>query len=205
VQFTKNSLPGIVDGSITVTFRGWKKAQAKAGGRHRIWGQLIEVDEVRIVGASDITDAEARRAGEADAATLLKRLGDAAAGPIFRIAFHHVGDDDRVQRRNVAELDDERRAALQLRLDRMDRASDKGPWTQKTLRLIATYPGVVSTALAKQLNYDRPAFKINVRKLKELGLTESLEIGYRLSPLGRAFCGVGDDTADTDDPSNAAT
>ena len=34
---------------------------------------------------------------------------------------------------------------------------------------------------------DRPSFKINVRKLKELGLTESLEVGYRLSPLGKAF------------------
>jgi len=26
-----------------------------------------------------------------------------------------------------------------------------------------------------------------VRKLKELGLTESLEVGYRLSPRGRAL------------------
>ncbi len=30
-------------------------------------------------------------------------------------------------------------------------------------------------------------FKTNVRKLKALGLTESLEVGYRLSPRGRAF------------------
>jgi hypothetical protein len=30
-------------------------------------------------------------------------------------------------------------------------------------------------------------FKRNVRKLKELGLTESLEVGYRLSPRGQAF------------------
>jgi hypothetical protein len=28
-------------------------------------------------------------------------------------------------------------------------------------------------------------FKTNVRKLKELGLTESLEVGYRLSPRGK--------------------
>jgi hypothetical protein len=30
-------------------------------------------------------------------------------------------------------------------------------------------------------------FKRDVRKLKELGLTESLEVGYRLSPRGRAY------------------
>jgi hypothetical protein len=105
------------------------------------------------------------------------------------VQFHHVGEDDRIERRNAAELDDERRAAIQSRLDRMDRASSTGPWTRRTLRLIATYPGVVSTALARRMNADRPAFKINVRKLKELGLTESLEIGYRLSPLGRSFLG----------------
>jgi hypothetical protein len=32
-------------------------------------------------------------------------------------------------------------------------------------------------------------FKADVRKLKELGLTESLEVGYRLSPRGRAVLG----------------
>jgi hypothetical protein len=30
-------------------------------------------------------------------------------------------------------------------------------------------------------------FKRDVRKLKELGLTESLLVGYRLSPRGRAL------------------
>ena len=33
---------------------------------------------------------------------------------------------------------------------------------------------------------EKPPFKRDVRKLKELGLTESLERGYRLSPRGRA-------------------
>ena len=47
-------------------------------------------------------------------------------------------------------------------------------------------PGVVSTALAPQVGLERPAFKLNVRKLKSSGLTESLEIGYRISPRGLA-------------------
>jgi hypothetical protein len=37
------------------------------------------------------------------------------------------------------------------------------------------------------MKMDRPAFKINVSNLKELGLTESLEVGYQLSRLGEAF------------------
>ncbi|MEO6124760.1 MAG: hypothetical protein ABIR32_13730 [Ilumatobacteraceae bacterium] len=190
MQFLKASVAGIVDGSITLTFRGWTRAQAKVGGRYRTFGQLIEVDDIRLVDAAEITDAEANLAGDAHASTIVKRLGDAAAQPIWRIQFHHVGDDDRIERRNDAALDDDRRAAIQARLDRFDKASKTGAWTTKTLRLIATYPGVVSTALARQLNADRPAFKINVRKLKELGLTQSLEVGYRLSPLGEAFTGL---------------
>jgi ribosomal protein S19E (S16A) len=40
--------------------------------------------------------------------------------------------------------------------------------------------------LALQVDADVPSFKRRVRQLKELGLTESLEVGYRLSPRGRA-------------------
>ena len=41
--------------------------------------------------------------------------------------------------------------------------------------------------LAAELGPGALAFKADVRKLKALGLTESLEIGYRLSPRGRAW------------------
>jgi len=45
----------------------------------------------------------------------------------------------------------------------------------------------------------RLPFKANVRKLKALGLTESLEVGYRLSPRGEALLSfVGQRPAGTD-------
>jgi hypothetical protein len=193
--FTKDAVPGLADGSITVTFRRWTRPQAKAGGRYRTWGMLLEVVDLRLVEAATITDAEAMLAGEPSAAALLRRLGEDSHRPIWRVQFRCVGADDRIERRNDIELDPGRRAELQSRLDRFDRASPTGPWTTRTLRLIAAYPGVVSTALARQLNVERQPFKINVRKLKELGLTESLEVGYRLSPLGRAFTGGADAAA----------
>ena len=40
--------------------------------------------------------------------------------------------------------------------------------------------------LAARAGIDRPTFKQRVRRLKALGLTESLEVGYRLSPRGEA-------------------
>ena len=55
------------------------------------------------------------------------------------------------------------------------------------LELIAAHPGVRAPDLAARLGRETLAFKIDVRKLKALGLTESLEVGYRLSPRGQAL------------------
>ena len=70
------------------------------------------------------------------------------------------------------------------RLARMDATSPHGPWTAATLRAIDTRPGTVSTVIAADLSFDRTWLKTQIRKLKALGLTESLEVGYRLSPRG---------------------
>jgi len=177
--FSADAWPGIADGSITVTFRAWRRAQARTGGRYRVAGMLIEATDVRQVPVDAISADDARRAGAADRASLLSRLG--GCDPVWRIDFVLVGADDRIARRNDTSSDD--LADVMARLSRFDR---NGPWTRTTLRLIERYPGIVSTTLARHAKQDRAAFKLNVRKLKELGLTESLDIGYRLSPRGQA-------------------
>jgi hypothetical protein len=182
--FSADAWPGIADGTITVTFRAWTRAQAKVGGRYRVAGMLIEATDVRQVGADEITDDDARRAGAADRAALLARLG--AADPVWRVEFAYRGADDRIARRNETSADD--LAEVIARMARLDR---NGAWTRATLQLIQRYPGVVSTTLARHVRQDRATFKLNVRKLKELGLTESLDIGYRLSPRGEAVLTAG--------------
>lgn len=186
--FTADAWPGLADGSITLTVRTWTKPQAKTGGRYRVAGMLLEATDVRQVRAVDLSEDDARRAGEASLERLLHRLG----GPdddrlLWRVELRYLGRDDRAERREQAALTDEEAAALRLRLDRLDARSPTGPWTRSTLRLIEQYPGIVSTALARRAKQERPAFKVNVRKLKELGLTESLDVGYRLSPRGAAL------------------
>lgn len=188
--FTQDAVDGLASGTITLTFRTWSRPLAKAGGRYRTCGLLLEVADIRKVAAVSISDADARRAGYSSAAVLcgdLAKLGH--DGEVWRVEFQCLGADDRIARRNDATLDPEKLAKLQARLARLDQSSKTGAWTLKTLQLIAANPGVVSTTLARRMKMDRPAFKINVRKLKELGLTESLEVGYRLSPLGEAFVG----------------
>jgi hypothetical protein len=177
--FSADAWPGIADGSINVTFRTWKRARAKTGGRYRIAGMQIEATDVHQVQTATITEEDAHRAGATDLAALHDRLGNADV--VWRVDFVYVGDDDRVARRKETSADE--LAAVVARLSRLDR---NGAWTRPTLQLIDKYPGIVSTTLARHAGQERAVFKLNVRKLKELGLTESLDTGYRLSPRGEA-------------------
>jgi hypothetical protein len=72
-------------------------------------------------------------------------------------------------------------------LRRIDARAVGGPWTTRTLTLISRYPGRRAADFALELGQEVPVFKANVRKLKALGLTESLEVGYRLSPRGHVL------------------
>ncbi len=181
--FDAASWPGLADGSITVTFRTWKRPQAKVGGRYRVAGMLLEATSVAEVAVATLSDAHARAAGTTDRDALIRRLGQPTPATVWRVDLRYVGPDDRIARRNHDELDADQLSVLRARLERLDRGS---PWTRSTLLLIERYPGVVSTTLARHAGKDRPTFKIDVRKLKELGLTESLDVGYRLSPRGEA-------------------
>ena len=68
----------------------------------------------------------------------------------------------------------------------MDSRSADGAWTARVLDVISSSPAVRAADLAADLGMEKAKFKQRVRKLKTLGLTESLEVGYRLSPRGRA-------------------
>src|SRR4051795_1844525 len=102
--FSADAWPGIADGSITVTFRAWKRSQAKVGGRYRVAGMLIEATDVRTVPVADITADDARRAGAASLDALLTRL--ATSDPVWRVDFRLLGDDDRIARRTAIAAED---------------------------------------------------------------------------------------------------
>lgn len=189
--FTGDAAKDLASGKVTITFRTWSRPQAKAGGHYRTCGLLLEVDSISLVALDSVGDFDARRAGFLDAGALRTKFhGQGHDGEVWRVEFRCLGPDDRIARRNDASLDASKLAKIETRLERFDKASKTGAWTRQTLRLIEGRPGVVSTVLARLMRLDRAAFKLNVRKLKELGLTESLEVGYRLSPLGAAVLKV---------------
>jgi hypothetical protein len=187
VLFEKRFWAGITDGSITSTFRRWKRPQALAGKRYRTPGGLIEVQSIVVVHASEITSADALGSGYSSARDLVADLRGTPDSPIYRIRFHHVDDPDpRDELARDDALSDDDVEAIRVRLERMDRLSSSGPWTMEVLRAIAERPGVRAADLAQSFDRELAPFKLDVRKLKNLGLTISLEVGYRLSPRGEA-------------------
>ncbi len=189
VQFEPRLRRGIHDGSITLAFRRWRRSQVVAGRQYRTGqGGMALAEAVDVVMPSDITAADAKAAGYPDVAALLADLRGDPQLTLYRIRFSPVdGPDPRDELASGATLTDAETAAITARLARMDSLSKRGPWTSTVLGQIASQPGVVSTVLAEQIGWDRPDYKLHVRRLKEMGLTISLDVGYRLSPRGAAY------------------
>ncbi len=185
--FRRQDLDRIAAGTMTVTFRRWDRARAVAGSRQRTAVGVISIEAVDRVTKSAITPDDAHRAGYPSRAELLRDLARRGDSQIFKIELRLAGPDPRVALREHADLSPDQVAGLSARLARMDARSPHGPWTLATLRLISELPAVRAGDLAARLGRERLPFKVDVRKLKELGLTESLEIGYRLSPRGWAL------------------
>ncbi|HEX9854778.1 MAG TPA: hypothetical protein VGC47_05645 [Acidimicrobiia bacterium] len=186
--FQKRFWEGIRDGSITLTFRRWKRLQVLVGNRYRTPIGLIEVEAVDIVDPASITDDEAQRSGHGSAEALHADMPGTPNEPTYRIAFRYVDEPDpRTELANDASLGEDDVAEIDRRLDRIDARSPVGPWTMATLRTIAEHPHRRAGDLAEMHGRERLDFKKDVRKLKNLGLTLSFDPGYRLSPRGEAY------------------
>lgn len=184
--FSAPTLAGLVEGRVSCTYRRWTVVRPRVGSTFTTRVGLVEVTAIDRVDQSALTHADAEAGGFADVAALRKWTGAKGEGDLYRIGLRLAGPDPRVALRNAAGLTGAERDALDAKLDRMDRAAER-PWTRETLRRIEQRPGVVSTELAAEMALERALFKIRVRRLKALGLTESLEVGYRLSPRGTAY------------------
>lgn len=185
--FKAGILDAIAAGRVTTAFRWWARPTVRAGGSLRTPAGVLRIDRVVEVDPARITEADARAAGAADRRALLDALaGSEADGrKLMRVDFHREGDDPRAALREALPEGGEL-AALRARLAGIDKASRTGPWTAAVLRAIARQPGRPAAELADGLGVERAALKRRVRRLKELGLTESLGTGYRLSPRGAA-------------------
>jgi hypothetical protein len=188
MRFEQRLRDGIHSGAIVLAFRRWKRSQVRLGRRYRTGIDMVEVESVDVVEPSAVDAAQAREAGYDSIGELLADLRGDAALPVYRIRLRRIdGPDPRDELARVARLTEADVAAITARLARMDKSSSRGPWTGAVLALIADRPATVSTVLAEAIGWERQDFKLHVRRLKELGLTLSLDVGYRLSPRGEAY------------------
>ena len=179
--FRRNILQGIAEGRVTLAFRRWRRTPPPDGSSLRSPVGVLCLDRVTVVDEGDITPGDVRRTGLSHRELQASIAGE---GTLLRIELRLTGDDPRIALRERLP-DPAGLEAVVAKLARIDAASPM-PWTTRYLQLIAGQPGVVSRRLAAEVDADVPPFKRRVRQLKELGLTESLEVGYCLSPRGRA-------------------
>ena len=179
----RDTLDRIARGEITIAFRRWQRPTVKTGGTLLTRAGQLEITAVDRIAAGDITNGDAGRAGFDSREELVRDLDRRGEGEIYRITFGALNADPRIALRE-APPDEKQIATLRARLARLDATSPVGPWTRKALEVIRDHPAVRAGDICKLVGQDRATFKPNVRKLKALGLTISLEVGYRLSPRG---------------------
>ena len=188
MRFEQRLRDGIHSGGVVLAFRRWKRSQVGPGRRYRTGIDMVEVESVDVVEPSSVDATQAREAGYASVGELLANLRGDPALPIYRIRLRRIdGPDPRDELAQAASLTKADAAAITAKLARMDSSSGRGPWTGAVLALIADRPGIVSTVLAEAMGWERQDFKLHVRRLKQLGLTLSLDVGYRLSPRGESY------------------
>jgi hypothetical protein len=170
-------------GALHVSALAGRPAEAGFALHH---SGVVQVTAITSVDDATLTGADAYAAGFESLTALLRWLSRRGEGELYRLDIRLAGPDPRVALRATGQLSPAELADLTVRLRRMDEAADR-PWTEKVLEQIGRRPGVVSTELAVEAGQDRASYKFRVRRLKALGLTESLEVGYRLSPRGRAY------------------
>jgi hypothetical protein len=178
------TIEGIQSGKITLIFRRWKKAGVKKGGTQMTQKGIVGIDDIRVVAENQITENDAKKAGFGSKEELMSQMYDRDED-IYKIKVHWVGEDPRKALRTNDKLSKKELDEIIGKLRKLDENSQRGNWTQLYLQMIRDQPNTHAQILAEQIGLNIPTFKPWVRKLKALGLTESLRPGYRLSPRGQ--------------------
>ncbi|MDT0201912.1 hypothetical protein [Nocardioides sp. AE5] len=184
MMIPRSVLDGVVAGKLDLAFRRWTRPMHRVGGSQRTAVGVVRFDEVDVVDPATITHEDALRSG-LPLDELLARL-EHKEGDVYRGRLVWAGVDERVALRERSRLGPRQRAEIVETLAAMDSRSKHGPWTRSHLELIDARPGELAETIAADVGRTKLPFKADIRRLKELGLTESLRPGYRLSPRGRA-------------------
>ena len=177
MQFTTRNSEQIRRGAVTLTFRNWKRPHAKVGGVYRLRPSgAVKVTRLGTVRLSELTSEDAGCAGFVSVDALAAFLDLPLSTVVTKVEFALTEDLPKGTPTMTPAEVAKRLAATHHR--------SAAPWTGRVLALIDARPATRAGDLAPAMGWATPKFKANVRKLKALGLTQSLEVGYRLTDLG---------------------
>jgi hypothetical protein len=182
--FRQEFLEDIRKGSITLAFRRWRRPTVRSGGTLLTPVGELDIVDVGPAQLAQITKEDAQRAGYSSLALLLKELDSRKDGEIYRIQIGALRLDPRIALREASASGARELDEIMEKLHRLDTRAAR-PWTGPTLDVLGLHPGVRAGVLSELLGQKKEQLKRNVRKLKGMGLTESLGTGYRLSVRGR--------------------
>jgi hypothetical protein len=187
VLFRQEFLDGIRTGRVTLAFRRWRRPSVRSGGTLLTPVGQLQIESVDSVTTEQISEDDARRAGYASLEMLLSELRGRPEGALYRIVLGPLAPDPRIAlRESLPERGPDADETVR-RLDRLDARAGGHPWALRVLEAVHAHPGLRAGTLCKRVGQEKEPFKINVRKLKNLGLIESLITGYRLSTRGAAL------------------
>lgn len=183
--FKISHLQGIKKGTVTLAFRKWQKPSVKSGTRMHTPVGLIEVNTIESIVESDITETDAINAGFASREHLLKSFPQNSKGMMYKIEVSYHSEDPRISLREHTDLTEQEFLDIFKKLQKLDKYSKKGQWTRQMLITIKDNPNLHAMGIANLTGFEKEWLKLNIRKLKNLGLTISHTIGYEISPKGK--------------------
>ena len=178
---------GVADGSVRLAFRRWRKQDVQPGQVFTTSAGLVRVDAVSVV--STPRRSPTRRPGSPAGpppTSCASRLAPEGVDVPRRAVVRRPGPAGRAPRRPPTSP------------ARTSPSSTSGwsgwtglprtePWTLHYLELIREHPQRRAPDLAELVGRETAPFKLDVRKLKNLGLTVSFPVGYEVSPRGLAY------------------
>lgn len=185
--FKEKYLKGIRLGEISLAFRKWKKPAVKTGSLIKTSIVLVEIKAVSEIDVSEIKIGDAINAGFASLDELLQLLSKTEQGVIYKIHVRYFDEDPRIALRENTNPENTALQGITSKLERLDRYSKQGNWTLEILKLIHQNPTLRAADLAQRTKWEKEWLKLNIRKLKNIGLTISHEVGYSISPLGEKY------------------
>nr|WP_295923087.1 hypothetical protein [uncultured Dyadobacter sp.] len=185
--FKEAHLKGIRAGTVTLAFRRWERSAVKKGSLQKTSIGLVSIADIAEVAENAISEQDAADAGFENRRALLDSLRENPDGRIFRLEVRYHSEDPRIALREQDALTPDALGDLNKRLARLDNNPTHANWTLNVLGAIAQHPRLRAVDLARLTGYEKEWLKLNIRKLKNLGLTISHEVGYEISPLGQAY------------------